>query len=238
MKLLRIHCFQHVDYEDLGCIYDWCKAKGYTISYTKFFESVRLPQPDDYDWLIVMGGPMGVYETEKYDWLTDEKKAIQAAILKNKTVIGICLGAQLIADALGAKVYKNPEKEIGWFDISFTGQALKYLSPETTDANLNVFHWHGDTFELPENAIPLAYSEACKNQAFIYKNKVIGLQFHFEVTEQSIRAMVENGKHELTGGNYIQTEKEILAQKATIESNNRKMFQILDHLAGLKDNAI
>src|SRR4030042_2732255 len=109
MKLLRIHCFQHVDYEDMGCIKEWCHTNGHQITCTKFYKGDSLPDTKDFDWLIIMGGPMGVYEDEKYSWLSGEKTAIKEAIEQNKTVIGICLGSQLIADVLGARVYKNRE---------------------------------------------------------------------------------------------------------------------------------
>lgn len=199
MKLLRIHCFQHVEFEDLGCIKEWCVKNGHPVTFTRFYKNESPPETGDFDWLIIMGGPMGVYEDEKYGWLSHEKEAIKMAIEHNKTILGICLGSQLVAEVLGARVYKNPKKEIGWFDIMLTEQGKNIPLINGMQPVLKVFHWHGDTFDLPQNAIPIFYSEACRNQAFLYKDKVLGLQFHFEVTEQSIKAMIENGKHELTG---------------------------------------
>jgi GMP synthase-like glutamine amidotransferase len=230
MSFLRIHCFQHVDYEDLGCIKEWCNANGHHLTYTKFYTGELLPKTEDFDWLIVMGGPMGVYENEKYRWLSDEKEAIKKAIECNKTVIGICLGSQLIAEVLGAKVYKNPEKEIGWFDVLLTDQGEREPLISGMKAISKVFHWHGDTFDLPHHAQHLFYSEACKNQAFLYKDNVLGLQFHVEVTEKSIKAMIENGKHELKSDRYVQTEREILSYMNYIEPNNNIMFKILNNL--------
>jgi len=231
MKPLRIHCFQHVDYEDLGCIKDWCKAKGHLITYTKFYKRELLPRITDFDWLIVMGGPMGVHDDETYSWLSHEKKAIEAAIDHNKKVIGICLGSQLIAEVLGARVYKNLNKEIGWFDVMLTEPGKS--EPITTGIRTisKVFHWHGDTFDLPQNSKQIFFSEACRNQAFLYRDTALGLQFHFEVTEKSIAAMIEKGRHELTGEKYIQSEKEILSLNKNIESGNGSMFQILDNFA-------
>src|SRR5512133_165982 len=98
MRPLRIHCFQHIEYEDLGCITEWCQSNGHPVTYTRFYKGEPLPNTDDFDWLIVMGGPMGVYENEKYSWLSHEKASIKSAIEHNKTVLGICLGAQLIAE--------------------------------------------------------------------------------------------------------------------------------------------
>lgn len=225
---MRIHCFQHVEFENLGCINSWIERNHYPLTYTKFFENDSIPEPEDYDWLIIMGGPMGIYDKE-YGWLIEEKRAIKKAIDTNKTVIGICLGSQLIADVLGEKVYRNPEKEIGWFEINPTeGAKAEHLFGENSTM---VFHWHGDTYNLPAYSKHLAYSTCCKNQAFLFKEHVLGLQFHLEVTEQSIKNMVKNAGNELIDGKYIQTENEILSQTKYIESNNKKMFEILDKLA-------
>ena len=155
----------------------------------------------------------------------------EEVIGKKKPVLGICLGSQLIAEVLGAKVYKNLEKEIGWFDVMLTDQGKNVSFTNGMPAISKVFHWHGDAFDLPQNTVPVFFSEACKNQAFLYRDKVLGLQFHFEVTEQSIKAMIEKGKQELTSEKYIQTEKEIYSFNKYIESNNKLMFQILDHLS-------
>jgi GMP synthase-like glutamine amidotransferase len=231
MRTIKIQCFQHVHFEDLGCINNWIAKNGHSVNYTKFYENYLIPEPDSYDWLIIMGGPMSVYDEEKFPWLIDEKKAIYQAIEKNKTVIGICLGSQLIADVLGVEVYKNSEKEIGWFDITLTGQEKsEKIFGKNRIGKLKVFHWHGDTYRLPENSVRLAYSECCENQAFLYKENILGLQFHLEVTEQSIGAMIKNGRNELINGKYIQSEIEISQQTGFIESDNNAMFQILDNL--------
>lgn len=231
MKSLKIHCFQHVDYEDLGCIADWCNSKRHHITFTRFYKGDTLPSAENYDWLIILGGPMGVYEDEKYSWLADEKKAILAAIENKKTVIGICLGSQLIAEVLGAKVYKNLYNEIGWFDIMLTEEGKKDSLLKGFPMNTKVLHWHGDTFDLPIHAKHISYSEACKNQAFLNNDHVLGLQFHLEVTENSIKAMLHHGKHELKNEKYIQSEKKIISFIKYIEANNNSMFRILDHLA-------
>ncbi len=190
-----------------------------------------MPPAENYDWLIIMGGPMGVYDDEKYSWLADEKKAILAAIENKKTVIGICLGSQLIAEVLRAKVYKNLHKEIGWFDIMLTEEGKVDPLLKGLPMNTKVFHWHGDTFDLPSHAKHISYSEACKNQAFLYNNHVLGLQFHLEVTENSIKAMLHHGTPELKEGKFIQSEQQILSLTKFIEVNNISMFHILDHLA-------
>ena len=137
--------------------------------------------------MIVMGGPMNIYEEKKYPWLLREKCFIEDATKTGKVVIGICLGAQIIADVLGANVYAGEHKEIGWFPIFRTKEAGESIVFRDFPSELEVFHWHGDSFDLPSGCIRLAESAACPNQAFIYDERVVGLQFHLEVTRQGAR---------------------------------------------------
>lgn len=231
MQQLRIHYFQHVSFEGMGNIETWSFANNHKLTFTKFFESATLPRLQNIDWLIIMGGPMGVYDENKYNWLTAEKQFIKQAVEAGKTVFGICLGAQLIAEILGAKVYANQFKEIGWFPIELTTEGEKYKLFSDVHSPLTVFHWHGDTFDLPENSIHIAHSAACKNQAFLYKEKVLGLQFHLEMTEPALQKMLEMGKTELIKKTYMQTGDEILNNRKFIESNKQLLFLILDRLS-------
>ncbi|MGC1392183.1 MAG: type 1 glutamine amidotransferase [Bacteroidales bacterium] len=231
MKKLRIHYFQHVAFEGLGSIEEWVKLSGHLLTATKFFEETELPGISDIDWLIVMGGPMSVNDEEQYHWLADEKKFIREAIDKGKTVLGICLGSQLVSAALGAKVYQNKEKEIGWFDIELTPEAQTGNLFSDFGKRLTVFHWHGDTFDLPENAIRLASSAGCKNQAYVYKEKVLAFQFHLEPTLDSLNQMIDFGRKGLKADKYIQTEQEILSYGHLIDENRKILFTILDRLA-------
>jgi GMP synthase-like glutamine amidotransferase len=233
MKKLSIHGLMHVSFERLGCIEHWIKKNGHSVSYSKFYKEFNLPDPEEFDWLIVMGGPMGVNDEAQYPWLIEEKEFIRKAIGKGKTVIGICLGSQLIAEVLGAKVYPNKQKEIGWFDIKQTESAEKLSFLKDFENSFPVFHWHGDTFNLPEGSQQLFNSEVCENQAFLYHKKVLGLQFHLEVTAKSMKDMVVNGASELTKNDSIQSAEEILNQITFIEANNQKMFQLLDYLSDL-----
>lgn len=230
MKKLRIHYFQHVPWEGLGSIEEWIKANGHFLTVTKFYQCYGLPQVSDIDWLIIMGGPMNVNDEDQYKWLPDEKKFIKRAIDTGKIVLGICLGSQLISSVLGAKIYKNKEKEIGWFDIELSKAANGKMF-SGFESPLKVFHWHGDTFDLPENAIHMASSEACKNQAYSYKDKVLALQFHLESTDDSLRDMLERGRMDLSEGKFVQTETEILDNKYLIEMNRKYMFNLLDKMA-------
>jgi GMP synthase-like glutamine amidotransferase len=229
-KQLKIHTLQHVPFEGLGCIEQWIATNRHTANYTKLYDNPTFPVLNEFDWLIVMGGPMGVYDEAIYPWLTEEKEFIRQAIERGKTVVGICLGSQLIAEVLGAKVYPNKQKEIGWFDIKKTEFAKSQPLLEQIEEQFTVFHWHGDTFDLPTGSERLFSSVVCLNQAFLYKKKVIGLQFHFEVTPHTLKEMIENGRSELVEDKTIQSAAKILKQTNHIDSNNQKMFQILDYL--------
>jgi GMP synthase-like glutamine amidotransferase len=231
MKRLRIHYLQHVEYEGLGSIEEWISSSGHSLTSTRFFESPELPAISDFDWLIIMGGGMSVNNEKQYPWLADEKKFIREAIDSDKTVLGICLGSQLISSALGAKVYSNNEKEIGWFDIEFTSFAKSDKLFFDMGSRLKVLHWHGDTFDLPEKAVHLAYSKGCKNQAYIYRDRVLALQFHVEPTFNLLQEMIEHGRNELTKGKFVETEEELLNNKGLIEENRNILFTILNRLA-------
>jgi GMP synthase-like glutamine amidotransferase len=231
MEKLRIHYFQHVKYEGLGSIEEWISSNGHSLSSTRFFEDTTLPELSDFDWLIVMGGSMSVNDEQQFPWLADEKRFIRRAIDACKTVLGICLGSQLVSAALGAKVYKNKEKEIGWFDIELTCFAKSDQFFSEMGSRLKVFHWHGDTFDLPENVVHLFYSAGCKHQAYIYKDRVLALQFHLETTTNSLNDMIEHGRQELKPARFIQTEKELLSNNQLTESNRKVLFKLLDRLA-------
>lgn len=230
MKPLRIHYFQHIAFKGLGCIEQWAIEKKHTLTATRFYETHHLPKPGNMDWLIIMGGPMSIYDEDKHGWLKDEKAFIEEAIARGKTVIGVCLGAQLIACVLGARVYPNAYKEIGWFEVARRSQGNDQSLLEGIEPAFTVFHWHGDTFELPEGAEHLLQSEACANQAFLYRNNVLGIQFHFEATRETLRDMVKHGLPELTPDTYIQNEERILAGSPFITQNNQRLYGILNKL--------
>lgn len=231
MKNLRIHYFQHAGFEGLGSIEEWSHQNGHILTRTNLFEDIHFPSLSDFDWLVIMGGPMSVNDEDRHPWLKEEILFIQQAIDADKTVLGICLGSQLISKALGARVYRNAGKEIGWFDIDFTASAMEtHLFSDLGDA-IKVFHWHGETFDLPEKVIPLASSGATKNQGFIYNDKVLAMQFHIENTSASLKLMMDNCRNDLTPGKYVQTEKQILSESQLIKSNRKILFTILDRLA-------
>jgi GMP synthase-like glutamine amidotransferase len=226
---MNVHYLQHVPFEGLGYIETWLKEKECFISSTRFYETgYDLPAVEAIDVLIIMGGPMGVYDVGQYPWLLEEKQFITDYIQSGKKVLGICLGAQLLADNLGAKVYGAPYKEIGWFPVKPTEESkqLAWFYDLFKDQP-RVFHWHGDQFEIPHGSLNLLSSEANNNQAFSYGDHVIGLQFHLEVTQDTLSEMLENGASELTGAPYIQKAAEIIAFETNIARCNTIMAKIL-----------
>jgi GMP synthase-like glutamine amidotransferase len=230
---VRVHYLQHVPFENLGSMERVLLDSGHTITATRLYQPYSLPTPDQFDWLIVMGGPMGVYDDHLFPWLVDEKRFIQDAIEADKIVLGVCLGAQLIADVLGASVYANAEKEIGWFPIerseASATSAIGCDFPESVEA----FHWHCDTFDLPAGAVHLARSAACENQAFIYGQRVLALQYHLETTRKSAEALVENCGHELVDGPCIQSAEFMLSNDDRFTRINDSMRKLLEQLAAV-----
>ncbi len=228
---MHIHAVFHVEFEGLGSIAHWIRTNGHQLSETHLYRGHRLPQATDFDRLIIMGGPMNIYEEDRYPWLRDEKVFIREAIHRNRTVVGICLGAQLIADVLGARVFAGPHKEIGWFPITMTDQARNHPLFSFLPERFTVFHWHGDTFPCPEGALRLAFSEGCENQGFLYGDRVLGLQFHLESTPESVDLITDHCRDEILPAGYIQPAELIRSQgPAHYPVINQAMAGILDRL--------
>jgi GMP synthase-like glutamine amidotransferase len=223
---MRIHTLQHVDFEGLGSIEAWAKDRGASITYSRMFADAPLPALSEFDWLLVLGGPMNIYQEDVYPWLCREKTFINEAILAGKIVLGICLGAQLIADVLGAEISRNQHREIGWFPLTSIHPSMSNI----IQAKAPVFHWHGDTFTLPAGAERLAESAACLNQGFMYRDRVLGLQFHLETTIDSLNSLIDHSRDELTEGPYIQTPEEMVAHPERLATINQMMVALLDHL--------
>lgn len=224
---MRVHVFQHVPFEGLGAIEPWLAARNATITWTRFFADAQVPPPDAYDWLIAMGGPMSVNDEVALPWLRGEKRAIAAAIDAGKTVLGVCLGAQLIASACGAKVMPNREREIGWWPIERVAGADAHPIGRAFPKRAEVFHWHGETFELPRGAVHLARSEGCEAQAFALGERVVGMQFHLETTRESAAALVENCPEDLKPGRYVQSGDEISNDPGRFDALRRMLDELL-----------
>jgi GMP synthase (glutamine-hydrolysing) len=198
------------------------------VSSTVLFEGESLPSPDVFDALVVMGGPMSVHDEAQYPWLAVEKKLIEQSIKSGKLVLGVCLGAQLLADVLGAKVYRNKHKEIGWFPVRHLQEgSIAAGLPRTFTA----FHWHGEAFDLPAGAVRLAESDGCANQAFEFGGKALALQFHLEVTRESVEGLVRNCAADITPGPYVQSAEQMLAAAGEFLAIQPLLFQVLDRWA-------
>jgi GMP synthase-like glutamine amidotransferase len=228
--MTRIHCFLHVPWEPPARIGDWAGEHHYPLGVTRVYENEPPPKPDDYDWLVVMGGPMGVADEKQMPWLTTEMGAIEAAIGAGRTVVGICLGAQLIAHVLGARVYPNRVKEIGWFDVSLTEAALRHDLTEELPESFTPFHWHGDTFDLPADAVHLARSDACANQMYAVGSNIVGIQFHLEMTRDVISALAEHNAADVVESPTIQRREELPGDDATIGAGYDILDSILSRL--------
>ena len=227
---MRVHVLQHVPFEGIGSMASWLSDRDASVEYTRFFESGVLPEIDGIDLLISMGGPMSANDEKTLPWLVPEKRFVREAVRRGIPTVGVCLGAQLIASALGARVYPNRQKEIGWFEIRKTNiKGDVFAFPEKAA----VFHWHGETFDLPEGAVCLAKSEACDIQAFQIGKTAMGLQFHLETTRESAATIVENCREELVPGPYIQSETALLAApESNYRQINRLMEKVLSYITG------
>jgi GMP synthase (glutamine-hydrolysing) len=183
-KLLVV---QHVPHEILGTLNPLLKRAGFRIRYVNFGRHPDAdPSLEGYHGLVVLGGPMSANATDQFPHLTTELKLIEQAMKKSLPVLGVCLGAQLIAKTLGARVFPNEEKEIGWYDVTPTQDARDDPLLAEFNGTEKIFQWHGDTFDIPNSAVHLAFSPLCANQAFRYGANVYGLQFHLEVDEPMI----------------------------------------------------
>jgi GMP synthase-like glutamine amidotransferase len=222
---------QHVPFEGLGSIGPWLERRGHTVAWTRLFDAPGFPSVETFDLLIALGGPMSVNDEAKLPWLAPEKRCIADAIAAGKGVLGVCLGAQLIASARGAKVFPNREREIGWHPVTRAEVAREHPCAWLVPSRLEVFHWHGETFALPGGAVQLARSAACEQQAFALGDRVIGLQFHLETTTASARALIEQCPEDLAPGRYVQTAAAMLRDPERFAAIEEAQERVLEHFA-------
>ncbi len=225
-----VQLFQHVPFEGPARLADGFQRMGAELRRVRLYDGESPFSLDETGWLVVMGGPMSANDEEKYSWMAGEKRFIAEAVAAGKTVLGICLGAQLIASALGARVYPNPEREIGWFPVTRSADPERVPLARALPEQFEAFHWHGETFDLPRGAIPLAQSAACKNQAFAVGNRVLGLQFHLETTPESAETLVKKCSEDLRPGPYVQDAERILGNPERFEALGARMETALEVL--------
>ena len=208
---MSILFIKHIDIEGPGTLEGVLETKGITFTTVDVSKGESLPQDlKEFKAIVILGGPMNVYEEDKYPFLRSEDLLIKEALTRGIPLMGLCLGAQLIAKATGASVSKGKEKEIGWFNVSLTKQGLEDPLFNGLGKEFEVFQWHGDTFAIPDNGVHLAYSKACTNQVFRYNENVYGLQFHLEVTKEMVREWLDAYSDEILSLNGLVSRDEIL----------------------------
>jgi GMP synthase-like glutamine amidotransferase len=211
---VKVHIVQHVSFEGPGAIADWAGERGYAVTRTLAPRIASLPMIET-DLLVIMGGPMGANDDASHPWLFDEMRAIAAAIEAGTPVLGICLGAQLVARVLGARVTRNPEPEVGWHEVVRTLEGASDPVFGGAPDRLIVGHWHGDTFGIPEAAVRTLGSEACANQAFSAEGgRVVGLQCHLEWRAEDVAALVSECGDDLRPGRWVCDPRAFIAGEA------------------------
>jgi GMP synthase-like glutamine amidotransferase len=229
---LRVHYFQHIAGEGFGSCYDYLKAHQAKITATEFFalpvdlplELEALPDIDEVDLLIIMGGTMSVNDEANYPWLKLEKRWLRRYLSAGKPAIGLCLGGQLIANALGASVSRNQHQELGWMDVGRVSHVPEnyFQIPE----KINIMQWHSETFEIPRGGVRLAQNNVCQNQMYQIGRNVLGFQFHPEMTPHALQLLIENEEDSAVfNGEYVQPIAEL---KKTIKSKFEQGNQLLN----------
>lgn len=228
---MKIHILQHESSELVGPgnIVKWASKKNHQITTTRVDLNEAYPESKEFDLLIILGGFQSAYDEENYEWLEEEKRWIRVMIEKNKYVLGICLGAQLIADAMGGKAKKHIHKEIGWWPVQFNERALSHPLLKGMPKEATFYQFHQDTFQLPEMSDHLAENKASKNQAYSINEHVLALQFHPEVQVCSAKNMLKLLKiHPKEATPFIQNEAEIIKSKH-FQKSEKLLYKILNN---------
>lgn len=233
---MKILILQHAANEGAGSILEWCNKRNVSVTYLNLYEPhPKFDASQDYQLMVILGGAMSVNDERELPWLKPEKQFIRQMIEANIPTLGICLGAQLIATALGSTVGANPETEIGWHQV----RNVAHNKPVFQLADsLDAFHWHGETFQLPDNAIRLAESKACVNQGYQIGDRVIGLQFHPEVTLETMGLWIEDAGDSLKTSTYVQTPEQMNTLAATyLDKAHSQLDLILDYLVSTSSSS-
>jgi len=223
----KIHAIQHVPFETPAHIGRWAEKRGLALETVRLFDGAPPPDAGGVEALVLMGGPMSVHDEAAFPWLVEEKRLVEHVLRAEKPVLGVCLGAQIIADVLGARVHKNRFQEIGWYRVEPTAEGRAHTHFAFAEA-FTPLHWHGETFELPTGAVHLARSAACEQQVFAWGGRVLGMQFHLEMTPESIEDLIANCSGEMGSGPYVQFPEQITAVGGNITAAHALLEMLLD----------
>jgi len=226
---MRIHTIQHAAFEGPGLIGEWASECGHPLSISHAITE-EYPELSDVDLLVVMGGPMNADDEDTSPWLVPEKHFVADAIAAGKLVLGVCLGAQIVAEVLGGRIERAEDREIGWYPVAISREAADEPLFDRWPDEVVVGHWHGDTFTLPLGMEPVLFSEATRNQTFVFDGRVVGLQFHLEWDDEAVHALVEACGSELAdGGEHVSTPEEFIAGVGEHGATCRELlFELLD----------
>jgi GMP synthase-like glutamine amidotransferase len=225
----KIVTLLHAEFEQPGYITQWAGLNDFEIEPVHCWENPAYPDPQNVDRLLIMGGPMGGYEAMEYPWMLEEFRFIRAVIDAGKKVLGICLGAQMISAAMEAKVYPNQFPEIGWFEIKWNKAAQEHPLTYGVISHSKVFHYHGDTFDLPGNAVLLASSKGCQNQVYALGNNVLALQFHMEITNELLEEMLDH-EDDFEPDTFVQSKKKIRDGIYDVMQNHTDLATLLENI--------
>lgn len=230
MKILFVI---HASFEKPGFIETWANQHGHPTQSVSPYKGEELPDVDGFDFIVVMGGPQSPLAIDEAPYLRDEINFIKQAIKKQKRILGVCLGAQLIGEALGAATERSPHREIGIYPIELLEAAKDDPMFKNFSAKFDVMHWHSDMPGIPEGAVLLAKSEGCPRQVVRYSDRIYGLQCHFELTQELVGKMVSHCVSDLVGKQrYVRSAKELI--EADYSEINAKMEIILDYLVSVQ----
>jgi GMP synthase-like glutamine amidotransferase len=230
---MRIHCLQHVPWHGRAYLPLWAAAAGHDWQVTLVPEADRLPAPEDFDALVIMGGPMSLREQAKYPWLIAEQRLLEEVLRREQPFLGICLGAQMLAAVHGAPVRLGRHSEIGWYPLKVTDEAKDTWLGDVLPDGLETFFWHDDVFETPADAVRIAGTEASPHQAFV-TGAALGLQFHLEVTPEWAAHLAKRDAVQLVPSRFVQSATDILGRpNSSYDANNAVMSALLDRWLGL-----
>ena len=215
LRPMKIAVLQHSDHTPAGSVETWASQRGFQLAMHRLHKGEMLPGLDKIDLVVILGGPMNVDDTDENPWLVDEKRFLKDAIAQGTKCVGLCLGGQLLAQAIGGSVHKNKHWEVGWHQIDFTD-----------GKSLSVFQWHQDCFTLPATAEQTGTNSITPNQAFRFQNNVIGFQFHPESTFEWLKECAED--EDFPRGPFVQSPKEIMDGAKNLNAMREWFFSTLD----------